>query len=122
MSKQTNKDLWELYGDINDDFFDGMLPFPKKIRFGRPQTGSCAHTVFNSKSGFPVEIVIEKASANRMEIVSLIHEMIHVKFYVEGKRGKKYDCSPPDKGCWKNRPWAKEVRRLAKNGLFDWLV
>lgn len=120
----TMRELRQYYMDINRGYFDGKLPKGFDLRFGNPRerkTGKRLLGITTFLGNEPIEMIIRMDHKIGV-LLTLIHEMIHTKFVTTGRTGKKYDCHSPKKGPWGNTPWAKEVRRLARIGLFDFLI
>ena len=118
----TNEDLKITYDNLNSWFFSNRLPKNLPIRFGKPHGKSHASTWFEKDSHAPAKVVLRNFKDGRFNAMLLIHEMIHIKFHTTMRYQKRFGCRPPARGCWSKAPWAKEVRRLARLGLFDWLV
>src|ERR1700676_738360 len=119
---ETNNDLRAAFRKINSFYFNDKLPLPTKIRFGKTPKDTLAATYFYKGNRIPFDVIIKKFKVQKFVLHSLIHEMIHIKFHSKGLTTKKFGCKPPKRGCWSDAPWGKEVRRLAKTGLLDWLL
>lgn len=124
MKISSNEDLQKHFRQINEWYFDSKLP-DVPVRFGRPYQNCLASTTFSNKGSRvyrAVEIIIKRSRGSRTMLLSLAHEMMHVKF-TSGITNKKniVRCKIPNRNP-SEHPWSKEVRRLAKAGLFDWLI
>ena len=125
MTIKTNRQLRQTYDEINSWYFEGTLPkVPIKFKSKR---GRLADTTFEKIKGRYIakKITIDKKMkrSSRTTLLSLIHEMMHVKL-THGITNKKriIHCKIPGIKQQNTHPWAMEVRRLAKAGLFDWLI
>lgn len=99
----TNKDLRWFYALFNKRYFSGKLPdvYLHHVKLARNDYG-----ITHFLKGCPVLTVINKSLKHHQKhtLMTLLHEMGHIKLGVRVKHGPKFQ---------------REMRRLARLGAFD---